>query len=609
MGVTPLTKRQWFLSFVSLGISAVIGAFFWYTLFSLLSPHFMHLLVIGILLGFSLLMLSFLIWLRLMLAHFVWLKVWMILSPLAVSSMVLLPLSPLVSLPLVWCISLLFAVWGYYRCFSPLLGLDTSLHRARFAKRYELATLYTNQPEDTALLIGMNHWYSLFRRFVLVRKTVMRKELGNLLIVAPTRGGKGLLAMSQLLSWKSSTVVNDIKGELFAATAGYRRTLGNVYVIDPTGIGHCYDPLKTKETEEKLFSAATNILFDAEEREPIFTQRAIVMLTQLFLAAKQEGIPALVYVRHMIRSGLLEVAEHLNTLSPELATQFLDGSFAEVDFHDRFLHSAWSTLTTKLRPLLTETLVKCFTHSDFTAETLMRSETPVTVYFRWKEEDLHYVSPLVRLLWGSLINELITTYDNHQGQGCKPVLMLIDEAGRTAIPALADQATTVVGRGITLWIAIQSLSQLEVVYGKERAHVLRDNMESQVYYRPNDLATAQYLEERCGDKSGYAKSTTSRDGEVKSIGAAERPIPLLTAQEIMKLKDSEIIGFHRSLPPFTIRRLEWWRHPILRNRRTIPPPELPTLQPVSDILAHVVQRQTLSTAQRFADPDALLNIN
>ena len=73
----------------------------------------------------------------------------------------------------------------------------------------------------------------------MVRQTETRRELGNLLIVAPTRGGKGLLAVSQLLSWQHSVIVNDIKGELFTQTAGYRSTLGKVFVIDPTGVGHC----------------------------------------------------------------------------------------------------------------------------------------------------------------------------------------------------------------------------------------------------------------------------------------------------------------------------------------------------------------------------------
>ena len=61
-----------------------------------------------------------------------------------------------------------------------------------------------------------------------------------------------------------------------------------------------------------------------------------------------------------------------------------------------------------------------------------------------------------------------------------------------------------------MWLAVQSLSQLEVVYGKARAQVLRDNMESQLYYRPTDVATARYVEERCGRQSAYAHHTTEQ---------------------------------------------------------------------------------------------------
>ena len=159
---------------------------------------------------------------------------------------------------------------------------------------------------------------------------------------------------------------------------------------------------------------------------------------------------------------------------------------------DKFLLSSWGTLTARMRPLLTETVVRTLTHSDFAPGQLLHSAKPISVYMRWKEQDLLVLSPLVRLLWGSLIDSLTTTYDASQGKRCQPVLLLIDEAGRTAIPSLADHATTVVGRGISLWIAIQSLSQLETVYGKPRATVLRDNMDSQIFYRPSNQQTADY---------------------------------------------------------------------------------------------------------------------
>jgi type IV secretion system protein VirD4 len=383
---------------------------------------------------------------------------------------------------------------------------DNKLHNARFARIDELANLLEVRPQgETSLLLGRGRLNHVLR----VKPVKTRSELGNLLVVAPTRGGKGLLAVGQLLTWPHSVVVNDIKGDLFTQTAGYRATLGPVLVIDPTGTGHRYDPLTGKQTEDELLSSATQLLFRPDEGDgAIFTQRATVMLTQLFLAAREEGRAPLPYVRSMIRDGLVAAASRLEAIKPELATQFLNVAFPAANLSDRFLLSAWGTLDTRMRPLLTETVIRSLSGSDFTAGELMCAEKPITVYLRWPERDLLALAPLVRLLWGSIIDELLTTYDRRQGRGCNPVLLLVDEAGRTSIPMLADQATTVVGRKVYLWISVQSLSQLEAVYGRARSTVLRENMESQIYYRPADLQTAKYLEDRLGVRSAFARSKT-----------------------------------------------------------------------------------------------------
>lgn len=84
------------------------------------------------------------------------------------------------------------------------------------------------RPETGAsLLLGagaINH-------SIAVRPVKTRKELGNLLVVAPTRGGKGLLAVSQLLAWPHSVVVNDIKGDLFIQTAATVRLWGRFWSL------------------------------------------------------------------------------------------------------------------------------------------------------------------------------------------------------------------------------------------------------------------------------------------------------------------------------------------------------------------------------------------
>ena len=118
---------------------------------------------------------------------------------------------------------------------------------------YELDGLAGAPPAAPHLLLGVTH----LNQTLAVKPTRTRRELGNLLVVAPTRGGKGLLAVTQLLTWRctpsSSTTSRASSLPRPPATAP---ALGPVFVIDPTGVGHRLDPLAAKTTEDELFSAA-----------------------------------------------------------------------------------------------------------------------------------------------------------------------------------------------------------------------------------------------------------------------------------------------------------------------------------------------------------------
>src|SRR4029453_12549004 len=107
-----------------------------------------------------------------------------------------------------------------------LLPKQPQLYSDRFAHPHEVDPLVSqNWEKEAGLIVGV----SSFNHVLSVRATPKRRELGNVLVDALTRGGKGLLAISQLLTWPHSVVVMDIKGELYEATAGYRETLGPVY--------------------------------------------------------------------------------------------------------------------------------------------------------------------------------------------------------------------------------------------------------------------------------------------------------------------------------------------------------------------------------------------
>jgi type IV secretory pathway TraG/TraD family ATPase VirD4 len=71
----------------------------------------------------------------------------------------------------------------------------------------------------------------------------------------------------------------------------------------------------------------------------------------------------------------------------------------------------------------------------------------------------------------------------------------LEEAGRTVIPDLPEDISTLRSRKITVTAVFQDRSQGEV-YGKGRAANLFNNFRYQIYHRQDDLETALYLEKR-----------------------------------------------------------------------------------------------------------------
>ena len=184
------------------------------------------------------------------------------------------------------CKRIFYRLAVFFSRWNAFFSRTNHLHNARFASLHEIAHLL--HPEvsklGTSLLLGK----SSFNRFAAVRPTRQRPELGNLLICAPPRAGKSMLATSQLLTWPHSAIVNDMpKGEHFTQTAGFRATLGPVYVINPiAGVGHRYDPFTGRYSERALCTLAHHLLFDPQDHDPIFFKRAKKMLTQMCRAAR-----------------------------------------------------------------------------------------------------------------------------------------------------------------------------------------------------------------------------------------------------------------------------------------------------------------------------------
>lgn len=424
-------------------------------------------------------------------------------------------------------------------------------------------------PIRCALLLAV-----LSRRLIGIKVSNIRLEIGHVLICGPTRVGKSQQLICNLINWSGSVVVVDIKGELHRLTSGHRSRFSNVVVLDPSGFGQRYDPfVDIGDSAEALQTAAEVVLQTEQDREPVFAQRGANAVIAARRAAHLLGRPTLPYLYEVTRWGLWHFIKTLRKIDDEQVSASLVRfvgrdvrAITESDIaEDRFLNSSWSTMTSKMTPLLTEGILKMTSGFDFCAKQLL--EKPTTLYLRFSEAELDSSKHILRLTVLALITAILRYKDKNPNKETIPVLLGLDEAGRVHIPRLDDLVSTVAGRGVSALVYIQDLSQFEATYGGAKAKTIRSNCDTQLFYPPKDLETARYISSSCGAQSRKVQSFSKEPGmfETKRYTYSEAKRELITPDEVRQLGRESVILFVGDKPPIKAKRLTWLKHGWIRK--------------------------------------------
>ncbi len=180
--------------------------------------------------------------------------------------------------------------------------------------------------------------------------------------------------------------------------------------------------------------------------------------------------------------------------------------------------------------------------SDFDFNVLGRE--PTVLYVIVPDEDKTYYS-LITIIVGLLYRELVKLANSNENKKL-PIQIdwLLDEFANC--PPLADIEAIVSvarSRGMRFQFFIQSLSQLDNVYGKEVAQIILDNC-GLVYLKTNTQDTAEAISKRLGKKTIESNSISQSlnfnnyNGN-QSVGLMGRD--LLTPDEIKQLHYKTII--------------------------------------------------------------------
>ncbi|MEZ5751946.1 MAG: type IV secretory system conjugative DNA transfer family protein [Paracoccaceae bacterium] len=401
---------------------------------------------------------------------------------------------------------------------------------------------------------------------------------GHLLTFAPTRSGKGVGAViPNLLDHPGSVVVTDIKGENHAVTRVYRETLGRVIAFapfDPTLSNDGYNPLDfirtftPNEVDDARMIAEMLVAPDGNEANH-WEREARTLLTGLLLHVALERKPHernLHRVRALLmrdRSGFEAVIEAMSA-SPHIVISTIGRGFSQKEDKER--GAVISTAQSRMEPFDSPLLQAATNHSSFKMEDLKR-ET-LSLFIIVPPEYVAVYQPVLRLMVG-----LATAAMTREAKRPKhPVLFLLDE-----LPALGhmrpieDGIGYLAGYGVTLWLFVQDLDQLQKTYVKWRSMIA--NCAVRQAFNVQDTQTAELLSDMLGQRTVRTRSG-SRSGRFPWLWmatnfnetVAETGRPLLSPAEIMLLPESQMLVFVQGCKPILAEKVRYFADRHFRKR-------------------------------------------
>jgi len=445
----------------------------------------------------------------------------------------------------------------------------------------------------------------------------------HILTYAPTRSGKGVgLVIPTLLSWSQSVVINDLKGELWALTAGWRQKYAKNKVLR-------FEPASAKGSVR--WNALDEIRFD--EDTGLFNVGDVQNLATLIVDPDGKGLEThwqktafsllvgvILHALYLKKAGSIPFA-NLATVdkllsSPErdpaaLWQEMVDNrhnpgglrndivASAGQDMKSRPKEEGGSVLSTakSYLALCRDPIIeKNIAVSDFSVKDLMHHENAVTLYIVTQPNDKGRLNPLVRILVNMIIRMLADKMDFEKG---RPVahykhrlLMMIDEfpsLGKLEI--MQESLAFVAGYGIKCYLICQDLKQLkdrEKGYGQDET--ISSNCHIQNAYQPTNVETAEYLSKLTGQTTVVKEQITTSGkraglimGQV-SITFQEVQRPLLTVDEVLRLKgpkkDGEIIlesgdmlVYVAGFPAIRGKQPLYFKDPVFQKRAEVAAPK------------------------------------
>ena len=180
------------------------------------------------------------------------------------------------------------------------------------------------------------------------------------------------------------------------------------------------------------------------------------------------------------------------------------------------------------------------TTDDINLREIAKCKEPYAI-FVITDERQKSTNNICMMLINNLINELMNEADKSDtGSLSRDFIILADEfANMPALPNLANKITTLRSRRIWMIMAIQSIQQLNMVYGRDTAAVLVDNCDLHVFLGCNNDETKEAFVRSMGKKIGVKTSFNISNSGNLSVNKGTENVPVIRKSDLDELELGE----------------------------------------------------------------------
>lgn len=421
-----------------------------------------------------------------------------------------------------------FFVYGLYMI-KAFFHLGQVLGKARIANGLEIYR--TGLFSKTGFVIGESQY-----------GTLRYAGYEPMIFVSGTGGGKSSAVVIPNLFelTDENIVVTDIKGEIYAKTAAFRRAIGQkVLRFEPENSQtHCYNPLalvKKETIDEDLDIIFKTIIPDSQDSIWADGSRSIAKMLVMYEILEKNETPTLNHIYQSICHP--EFDEMVTNIYPLIKTPRIANLLGKyLSAKDKTKRDLLLSAQEYLSKFDSPNLAYATSRNDFDFDEFRHQ--PMTIYLIMPANTETY-GTICAIFFEQMIR--LCTQKNNPQQNEYTINAMIDEfANLPKIPSIAKGVSFLRSYRIRVCAFVQQISQLKEVYGEDK----KENFMAapiKVAFNVTSLNDAKYFSSLAGKKTIKLHNETLHQDMSMNISTQKQYQDLLSAEEIMRLKKSQML--------------------------------------------------------------------